>query len=117
MDLVKKVRKELNQQVAILLDTKGPEIRTGNFEDPEVLLEEGQEFTITMNDVMGNKNMCTVSYKGLINDVVSGDTISFMSFSVSAGKFILTPGTFTRLWFLTIPEFSTIQIISSPFIS
>ena len=75
MDLVKKVRKELNQQVAILLDTKGPEIRTGNFEDPEVLLEEGQEFTITMNDVMGNKNMCTVSYKGLINDVVSGDTI------------------------------------------
>ena len=75
MDLVKKVRKDLNQQVAILLDTKGPEIRTGNFEDPEVLLEEGQEFTITMNEVMGNKNICTVSYKGLVNDVVAGDTI------------------------------------------
>ena len=75
MDLVKKVRKDLNQQVAILLDTKGPEIRTGNFEDPEVLLEEGQEFTITMNEVMGNKNICTVSYKGLVNDVVCGDTI------------------------------------------
>ena len=75
MDLVKKVRQDLGQPVAILLDTKGPEIRTGNFEAPEVLLEEGQKFTITMKDVVGNKEMCTVSYKGLANDVVSGDTI------------------------------------------
>ncbi len=75
MDLVKKVREELGQPVAILLDTKGPEIRTGNFDEPEVLLEEGQKFTITMKDVVGNKEMCTVSYKGLVNDVVPGDTI------------------------------------------
>ena len=75
MDLVKKVRQDLGQPVAILLDTKGPEIRTGNFSEPEVLLEEGQKFTITMKDVVGNKEMCTVSYKGLANDVVSGDTI------------------------------------------
>ena len=60
---------------AILLDTKGPEIRTGKFDAPEVLLEEGQTFTITMKDVMGNKEMCTVSYKGLANDVKTGDTI------------------------------------------
>ena len=75
MDLVKKVRNDLNQPVAILLDTKGPEIRTGNFADPEVLLEEGQEFTITMKDVMGSKEVCSVSYKGLSKDVASGDTI------------------------------------------
>ena len=75
MDLVKKVREKLNKPVAILLDTKGPEIRTGNFDQPEVLLEEGQKFTITMKDVMGTKEMCTVSYKGLANDVVAGDTI------------------------------------------
>ena len=75
MDLVKKVREKLNKPVAILLDTKGPEIRTGNFDQPEVLLEEGQKFTITMKDVMGTKEMCTVSYKGLVNDVVAGDTI------------------------------------------
>ena len=75
MDLVKKLREELNMPTAILLDTKGPEIRTGKFDAPEVLLEEGQTFTITMKDVMGNKEMCTVSYKGLANDVKTGDTI------------------------------------------
>ena len=75
MDLVKKLREELNMPTAILLDTKGPEIRTGKFDVPEVLLEEGQTFTITMKDVMGNKEMCTVSYKGLANDVKAGDTI------------------------------------------
>ena len=75
MDLVKKLREELNMPTAILLDTKGPEIRTGKFDVPEVLLEEGQTFTITMKDVMGNKEMCTVSYKGLANDVKPGDTI------------------------------------------
>ena len=75
MDLVKKLREELGQPTAILLDTKGPEIRTGQFDVPEVLLEEGQTFTVTMKDVMGNKDMCTVSYKGLANDVKPGDTI------------------------------------------
>ncbi len=75
MDLVKKLREELNMPTAILLDTKGPEIRTGKFDAPEVLLEEGQTFTITMKDVMGNKERCTVSYKGLANDVKAGDTI------------------------------------------
>ena len=75
MDTVKKLREELNQPTAILLDTKGPEIRTGKFDVPEVLLEEGQTFTITMKDVMGNQEMCTVSYKGLADDVKPGDTI------------------------------------------
>ena len=75
IDLVKKVREELGQPTAILLDTKGPEIRTGQFDAPEVLLEEGQTFTITMKDVMGNKEMCTVSYKGLAEDVKPGNTI------------------------------------------
>ena len=74
-DMAKKVREKLNKPVAILLDTKGPEIRTGNFQDPEVLLEEGQKFTITMKDVVGTKEMCTVSYKGLAEDVTTGDTI------------------------------------------
>ncbi|KXZ40452.1 pyruvate kinase [Alkalithermobacter thermoalcaliphilus JW-YL-7 = DSM 7308] len=72
---IKELRQELNKPIAILLDTKGPEIRTGKFKDPEVLLEEGQMFTITMKDVEGTKEMCTVSYKGLAQDVKEGDTI------------------------------------------
>lgn len=75
LDLAKKVREKLGKSVALLLDTKGPEIRTGNFDLPEVLLEEGQTFTITMRDVVGNKEICTVSYKDLYKDVVPGDTI------------------------------------------
>lgn len=75
LDVAKKVREKLGQPVALLLDTKGPEIRTGNFADPEVLLEEGQKFTITMKDVVGTKEMCTVSYKNLAKDVVPGNTI------------------------------------------
>lgn len=75
MDIVKKVRENLNKPVAILLDTKGPEIRTGDFEDPEIFLEEGSKFIITMEDVMGTKEICTVSYKGLADDVVKGDLI------------------------------------------
>ena len=75
MDVVKKVREELNKPVAILLDTKGPEIRTGEFADPEVFLEAGSKFIITMVDVVGTKDICTVSYKGLVEDVVKGDLI------------------------------------------
>lgn len=75
LDLAKKVREKLNQPVALLLDTKGPEIRTGNFDQPEVLLKEGQKFTITMKEVMGTKEICTVSYKDLANDVQAGNTI------------------------------------------
>ncbi|MCR8746119.1 pyruvate kinase [Romboutsia lituseburensis] len=75
LDMAKKVREKLGKPVALLLDTKGPEIRTGNFADPEVLLEEGQTFTITMKDVVGTKEICTVSYKGLAEDVNPGNVI------------------------------------------
>ena len=47
IDTIKSVREEVKPAVAILLDTKGPEIRTGKFTDPEVNLEEGQKFVIT----------------------------------------------------------------------
>ena len=70
-----RLRKEMDVPVALLLDTKGPEIRTGKFADPEVLLEQGQQFIVTMDDVLGTKEKCTVSYKELVNDVKVGDTI------------------------------------------
>lgn len=75
IEMIKEVREELNEPVAILLDTKGPEIRTGKFKDPEVELKEGQKFTVTTRDVLGDHSICSVSYKGLANDVKPGDTI------------------------------------------
>lgn len=74
INLVKKLRAELNLHISLILDTKGPEIRTGRFTAP-VELEEGQKFTITTEDVMGSELICSVSYKGLPSDVVPGDQL------------------------------------------
>jgi len=73
--MIKEVREELNEPVAILLDTKGPEIRTGKFKDPEVELKEGQKFTITTRDILGDNTISNVSYIELAKDVKPGDTI------------------------------------------
>lgn len=75
IDLVKELRKELNLPISIILDTKGPEIRTGQFAEPEIELFEGQKFILTMDDIIGTNKICTVSYKGLIEDVKPGDQI------------------------------------------
>ncbi len=75
IDMINEVRKELDRPIAILLDTKGPEIRTGTFSEPEVLLEGGSTFTIWHDDKDGNKEGCCVSYKSLHNDVKPGDRI------------------------------------------
>lgn len=72
---IKKVRQELGVPVAILLDTKGPEIRTGDFKSQEVFLTEGQEFTLTSRDILGDDSICCISYKGLPGDVRAGDII------------------------------------------
>ena len=75
IDNIKAARNEMKLPIAILLDTKGPEIRTGKFSSPEVNLVEGQNFIITMEDVLGDETKCTVSYKELVNDVKPGNQI------------------------------------------
>lgn len=75
IDVIKELRKEMNLPIAILLDTKGPEIRTGKFADPEVELQEGQTFTITTKEILGTNERCSVSYIDLAKDVVVGDRI------------------------------------------
>lgn len=72
---IKKLREKLNVPVAIILDTKGPEIRTGLFKNGEVSLKEGQKFTFTSRELMGDENICSVSYKGLPGDLQKGDSI------------------------------------------
>lgn len=73
IDAVKKLREELDLPVAILLDTKGPEIRTGNFSEGPVTLEAGQTFILTTEDVDGDSNRCSVTFKSLPQEI-SPDT-------------------------------------------
>ena len=75
IDTIKEQRSRKGAPIAILLDTRGPEIRTGDFEEKDILLENGQAFTITMDDVVGNRERCTVTYKNLIKDIAVGDRI------------------------------------------
>ena len=76
MNLLKNVREELDRPVAILLDTKGPEIRTGLLEGgKKVTLREGSEFILYTEEMTGNETGCCVSYPGLAKDVKPGDRI------------------------------------------
>ncbi|PNR94143.1 pyruvate kinase [Petrotoga sp. 9PWA.NaAc.5.4] len=70
--LLKKVRKEMNVPLAILLDLEGPKIRTGNFETDQVLLEEGKQFILTTEDIIGNAERVSINYKELPKEVKSG---------------------------------------------
>ena len=75
IDLIKKVREKLNLPIAIMLDTKGPEYRIKEFENKKILLSDGDSFTFTTRDIMGNNDIVSVNYKGLISDLDVGNII------------------------------------------
>ena len=76
MDMLKKIREEEKKPVAILLDTKGPEIRTGVLKDgKKVLLKEGETITLTNEEIEGDETKVSLTYKGLVDDVQIGNMI------------------------------------------
>ena len=75
LDLLKSLREELGKPVAALLDTKGPEIRLKDIKNGTEMLEAGQTFTLTTLDVEGTKDICSITYKDLPQDVAPGGTI------------------------------------------
>ena len=75
IELIRRVRENLNLPIAIMLDTKGPEYRIGTFENHKVTLDEGAQFTFTVDDVVGNEERVSVSYKDLISELSVGDRI------------------------------------------
>ena len=72
---LKAIREELGLPVAALLDTKGPEIRLRDFKNGTEMLEAGQTFTLTTREVEGTKEICSITYKDLPQDVQPGGTI------------------------------------------
>lgn len=75
IDRIKKLNNKLNKQVGIMLDTKGPEIRLGDFEDDKAILVQGSEFILTTKEVLGTSEQATVTYKEITDDVKVGTTI------------------------------------------
>lgn len=75
MDKVKKLRKELGKPIAILLDTKGPEIRTRDFEGGKATLQAGSFFTLTTRDIVGDDTITSITYTDLYKDVTEGTRI------------------------------------------
>ncbi len=75
IELVKKVREELKLPVAMLLDTKGPEIRTRDVEGGKIELKKGQSFVLTTEEVLGNEGIVSITYRDLVKDVEVGDAI------------------------------------------
>jgi len=76
LDMLKSVREELDLPIAALLDTKGPEIRTGVLKDgKKVTLVEGQTYTLTTDDIIGDETMGHITYEHLHEDVKAGNKI------------------------------------------
>lgn len=74
-DRVRKAAAETGRAVGVLADLQGPKIRLAKFAEGPVELVRGDEFTITSEDVPGDKSICGTTYKGLPGDVVKGDPI------------------------------------------
>ncbi len=74
-DLVKRANDELGTSIAILYDTKGPDLRTCNFENDFIELVAGQTIRIVEDDIIGNNNMISFNYKGILKDIKVGMAI------------------------------------------
>ena len=75
IDKIKSLRDKLSMPVAIMVDTKGPEIRIKKFEKNKVVLEKNKLFTLTTSDVLGNDKVVSVTYKNLPKELKEGDQI------------------------------------------
>ncbi len=75
IDLIKSVREKLGLPIAIMLDTKGPEYRIKTFEKGKITLSDGDKFTFTTDDIIGNNKIVSVSYSHLIEELNVGDKI------------------------------------------
>ena len=76
IELIKRVREKLDMPIAIMLDTKGPEYRIKTFAQDSVTIPDGADFIFTVDDVEGDENRVSVTYKALNKDLKTGDTVT-----------------------------------------
>ena len=76
IDSIKKIREKLGLPIAIMLDTKGPEYRIGTFESKKITLNDGDTFTFTIDEVVGNESRVSVNYDHLMEDLNVGDNVT-----------------------------------------
>ena len=123
MNMLLDAAKRVNKTVALLLDTKGPEMRLGKFKDGKVRLTEGEQFIITTKELEGTKEIAMVNHKLLAQEVVPGNKILLSdglislnvervegddiittvlnSGDISTGKRVAVPGVAVNLPFLS----------------
>ncbi|WP_167956719.1 pyruvate kinase [Anaerosporobacter faecicola] len=77
MERLRRIRKEQGKPVAMLLDTKGPEIRLKDFEEKKVFLQTGQTFRLYQEDKVGTSEGVSITYKDLYKDIQIGSHILF----------------------------------------
>lgn len=75
INLVKETAKRLGKTISLMLDTKGPEMRLGDFAEGKVFLEKGKKFTITNEDIPGDATHVSINHKKLYTEVKPGDTL------------------------------------------
>ena len=75
IDAIKRVRERMNLPIALMLDTKGPEIRLKNFKEGVVEIKQGQDFTLTTRDILGDETIVGISYEGLPRDLEVGGRV------------------------------------------
>ncbi|GIM47112.1 pyruvate kinase [Collibacillus ludicampi] len=75
IDNIREAAREVGKTVAILLDIKGPKIRTGLIENGEAELKEGDKITLTTEEILGTSEKVSISYKGLPEDVRPGSRL------------------------------------------
>jgi len=72
---IRQAAEDLNRPVGILVDLQGPKIRLGRFANGSEVLNDGDTFTITTEEIEGDATICSTTYKGLPGDVKSGDPL------------------------------------------
>ena len=75
IDTIKKLRDDIDEPIAIMLDTKGPEIRIKTFKDGMIRIEQGQDFTLTSEDLEGDETKVSVTYKDIAKDLKADDRV------------------------------------------